>query len=483
MLHANAKPANDLIRIGSLINGQSFHGEQKFSVRDKFTGEQIAEVTEATQDHVSEAVAAARIAFEKGAATPADRYKILNRVAALIEARKDHFSDLIVAETGFTVADARNEVERSIVTISLCADEARRILGETVAFGASRGQEGRLGFTIRVPIGIVGAITPFNSPLNTVLHKIGPALAAGNSVVLKPSGLTPISADALCRIFYEAGLPDGFLHVVHGLDATVGERLLAEKDIGFFSFTGSTRVGQRIQQAAGLRRTQLELGSIASTIVCADADLSRAIPKIANAAFRKAGQVCTSVQRLYVERPIAEELTTLLTRETSLMPTGNPRDSQTRVGPMISEESAIRAESWIKDAQAQQARVITGGVRTGSILEPAILLNVKSGMRVMDEEIFAPVVSVIPFDDLGDAVAQANMTPFGLSSGIFTRDINRGLDAAKKLRFGSVHLNETSSARADGMPFGGVKASGFGKEGPLFAIREMTEERLITFNP
>jgi succinate-semialdehyde dehydrogenase/glutarate-semialdehyde dehydrogenase len=478
----NANPPGHVMKVGSLISGQTLHGDRKFGVYDKFSGVQLAEVTEATQEHVSAAVAAAAAAFEKGAPAPASLYKILNRMAALMEERKDRLSDVIVAETGFTIADARNEVDRAVVTAGLCADEARRLVGETVSFGASPGHENRLGLTIRVPIGIVGAITPFNSPLNTVFHKIGPALAAGNAVVLKPSGLTPLSADALCHLFFEAGLPTGLLHVVHGLDATVGERLLAEKDIGFFTFTGSTRVGQRIQQAAGLRRTQLELGSIASTIVCADADLSRATPKIANAAFRKAGQVCTSVQRLYVERSVVEELTARLIREASQMPTGNPRHPDTRIGPMISEQSAIRAANWIEEAQAQQARVLAGGTRSASVLEPTILTNVKAGMKVIDEEIFAPVVSIIPFDELNEAVVQANATPFGLSSGVFTSDVNRGLRAAKSLRFGSVHLNETSSARADGMPFGGVKASGFGKEGPLFAIREMTEERLITFN-
>jgi succinate-semialdehyde dehydrogenase / glutarate-semialdehyde dehydrogenase len=388
----------------------------------------------------------------------------------------------MIAEAGFTAVDATGDFDRSLVTLRLCAEEATRLQGETVNFSSTPGQHNRIGFTIRVPLGVICAITPFNSPLNTVLHKIGPALAAGNSVVLKPANMTPLSSAALCECLLEAGLPPGLLSLVRGSGSTVGNWLVENQAISFYSFTGSTGVGRTIQQGAGLRRTQMELGSIASTLVCADADLDRAIPKIANASFRKAGQVCTSTQRLYVEQSIVEKLTDRLVEAAAAMTAGDPLDPNTKIGPMISENEARRAESWIEEARQHQARVVCGGQRTGSVLEPTIVTGARDGMKVVDQEIFAPCVAVLPFTSLDDAIKHANNTPFGLSAGIFTTDVNRALNASRSLRFGAIHINEASSARADGMPFGGVKESGFGHEGPKYAIREVTEERLVTFN-
>jgi succinate-semialdehyde dehydrogenase/glutarate-semialdehyde dehydrogenase len=351
-----------------------------------------------------------------------------------------------------------------------------------VPFGASPGHESRIGFTMRFPLGVICAITPFNSPLNTVLHKVGPAFAAGNSVVLKPSALTPLTSALLCDLFSEAGVPPGFINLVQGQGRTVGNHLLNDQRIAFYAFTGSTEVGKLIQRAAGLRRTQMELGSIASTVVLADADLDRAIPKIANAAFRKAGQVCTSVQILLVERPAVDEVRERLLGEVAKMPAGNPRSPGARIGPMISETEARRAESWIEEASSQGAKLVCGGERQRSVLQPAIIEQVSPDMKVVNKEVFAPLVSIIAFDELEQAISAANDTPYGLSAGVFTRNIDRALVAAQSLRFGSIHLNEASSARADVMPFGGVKDSGFGHEGPSYAVREMTEERLITLN-
>jgi succinate-semialdehyde dehydrogenase/glutarate-semialdehyde dehydrogenase len=387
-----------------------------------------------------------------------------------------------VAETGFTPADAAGDIARTIVTLNLCAEEATRITGQTADFAATPGQHDRLGFTIRVPIGVVCAITPFNSPLNTVAHKIGPALAAGNPVVLKPSALTPLTAAVLCEILLEAGLPPALLALVHGLGGRIGQLLVEDQRIAFYTFTGSTQVGRTIQQGAGLRRTQMELGSIASTLVCADADLDRAIPRIANAGFRKAGQVCTSVQRLYVATSRLDEVLDRLVAAAQAMPAGDPHAKTTRVGPMISPTEAKRAEQWIDEASAQQARILHGGTRIGAVLAPTIVANASSGMRVVDEEIFAPCIAVMAFDDLDTAIHHANNTNYGLAAGIFTADVDKALKVATHLRFGAIHINETSSCRADGMPFGGVKQSGFGHEGPKYAIRELTEEHLITFN-
>jgi len=476
------KKAIDLPPLGILINGRWENGGITFPVRDKYTYENLAEVYEATEDQTERAVATAQAEFSKGALTPLDRARVLRKAAELLSERREQFSDLIVADTGFTLTDASAEIERGIVTLQLCAEEAMRMNGETVSFAATPGQHDRIGFSIRVPIGVVCAITPFNSPLNTVLHKIGPALAAGNGVVLKPSGIAPLTAALLCQTFLDAGLPPGLLCLTQSFDGRVGSWLLANKTIAFYSFTGSTRVGKIVREGAGLRRVQLELGSIASTLVCSDADLHKAIPKIASASFRKAGQVCTSIQRLYVERSVFDQVLEALIDEAGKLQLGNPRDPHTRLGPMISEPSAERIEGWIEDAKRGGASVVFGGRRSRALFQPTIVTGARDGMRILDEEVFAPCVSVLPFDDIGDAMEHANNTPYGLAAGIFTSDLRKGLKAARALRFGAVHINETSSSRGDAMPFGGVKDSGFGFEGPKYAIREVTEERLITLN-
>ena len=481
-IRATSRPVLTLPPLGNLIGGRWRAGAATFGVLDKYTQEVIAEPYQASAADVSDAVGAAFSAFEKGGFVPVERARVLRKAADLVDARRRQLIDIMVAETGFTPSDSEGDLNRTIVTLSLCAEEATRIVGDTVAFAATPGQHDRLGFTVRVPLGVICAITPFNSPLNTVAHKIAPALAAGNPVVLKPSNLTPLSAAVLCEILVEAGLPEGYLSLVQGSGSAVGAQLVEDQRIAFYSFTGSTHVGRVIQAGAGLRRSQMELGSIASTIVCADADIDRAIPKIANAGFRKAGQGCTSVQRLYVERVVFDEVVSKLVDAAAGMPAGDPRAPETRVGPMISEDAARRAGTWIAEAANAQARVLHGGTREGAVLTPTVLTNVSDGMKVVDQEIFAPCIAVLPFESLQETIAHANNTPFGLSAGLFTADVNKALDAAHGLRFGAVHINETSSARADGMPFGGVKESGFGHEGPKYAIRELTEERLVTLN-
>jgi succinate-semialdehyde dehydrogenase/glutarate-semialdehyde dehydrogenase len=466
----------------NFIDGKWSASDDRFDVLDKFDGTVMASVAQASLRQVTDAVDAASRAFEAGAPSPTERAKILLKVRDLLIRDRDLFTDILIGETGFTLADASNEVDRALVTLELCAEEGKRIVGDLVPFGCSPGHESRIGFTMRFPLGVICAITPFNSPLNTVLHKVGPAFAAGNSVILKPSALTPLTSALLCDLFHEAGTPSGFVNLVQGQGRTVGTHLLADQRISFYAFTGSTEVGRVIQMAAGLRRTQMELGSIASTIVLADADFGRAAPKIANAAFRKAGQVCTSVQMLFVERSAVDEMREHLLQEIAKMPAGNPRLPGVRIGPMISEAEAKRAESWIGEASSQGAKRVCGGERLRSVLQPAIIEAVSTDMKIVNKEAFAPLLSIIPFDGIEQAIKAANSTPYGLSAGVFTGNIDRALTAARSLRFGSIHLNEASSARADVMPFGGVKESGFGHEGPSYAIREMTEERLITLN-
>jgi acyl-CoA reductase-like NAD-dependent aldehyde dehydrogenase len=464
------------------IGGEWVNGASTFVVANKFTGEPIAIVQSASREQVAQAVQAAASSFAQRRLTPYARYEILHRAATLVESRRADFASTIVAESGFTISDAQTEVSRTTQTFLLCAEESKRICGEIVPIDGAPGQENRLAFTLRHPVGVVCAITPFNSPLNTVAHKVGPALAAGNTVVLKPATQTPLTAALLCETLAAAGVPAGHLNLVHGEGSEVGTWLLEEQQIAFYTFTGSTKVGQMIQRAIGLRRSQLELGSISSTIICEDADLGRAVPRCVNASFRKAGQVCTSVQRLYVHRAILDTFVNALVDATMKARIGDPKDPATLVGPMISVRAAERAASWVDEAVAQGARLVCGGRRDGALFFPTILVDATSRMRVMCEEIFAPVISIVPYDLLDTAMADINATPYGLAAGIFTTNVNTAMQAARQLEVGTVHVNETSSSRVDVMPYGGVKESGFGREGPKYAIHEMTDERLITWS-
>jgi succinate-semialdehyde dehydrogenase/glutarate-semialdehyde dehydrogenase len=338
-----------------------------------------------------------------------------------------------------------------------------------------------MGFTLRVPLGVVAAITPFNSPLNTVAHKIGPAFAAGNSVILKPASATPLTACLLAEVLLAAGLPKGFLSLLPG-GGQVAEWILADPRVRFFAFTGSTEVGRSIQSRAGLRRTQMELGSIACCILCDDAKLESALPKVVNAGYRKAGQVCTSVQLLLVQKEILRKVETELAALVSALPYGDPNDPKTVVGPLISEKEAIRVEAWIAEAVARGAKCLAGGgPRKGAVVPPALLAGVDDSMKLGCQEVFGPVVCILPFDTLDEAVARVNATPYGLAAGIFTNRLDDAFAAARRLEVGGVHVNETSSSRVDLMPYGGSKDSGFGREGPRYAVHEMTEERIVTF--
>lgn len=465
-----------------LLAGQWVAGATRQALHDKYDGSVYGEMAVASAEQVTAAVTGALQGQQQSTLTPYQRYKILLGAARQVESRIEPLIELMRHEAGFTRADGENEVRRCVQTLELCAEEAKRLTGEMVPLQAGDGVTNRIGFTQRMARGVVCVITPFNSPLNVVAHKIGPALAGGNAVVIKPSEFTPMTAAVLCKALIDAGLPPELLALVHGDGGVIGPQLLADQRIAFYAFTGSTRVGREIARGAGLRRTQLELGSIASTIVCADADIDLAIPKILNAGFRKAGQVCTSVQRLYVDRAIAAQFVQKLVAAAQRMKAGDPADPATVIGPMISLAHAQRAQAWVDEAVAAGARVLTGGQREGCVLAPTILSAVRSDMKVVCEEIFAPVMSVIEFDGIADAVAQANASPFGLSAGLFTANLHTAFSAARVLRFGAVHVNETSSSRIDAMPFGGVKDSGFGWEGPAYAIREMTEERLMTIS-
>ena len=465
---------------GLLVNGDWIGGDGgRVPVLDKFRLRPGAYVTTASRAQVARAVDAAHDAFRRGALSPYERGAVLDRAAALVEARLPEFVRTMQMEAGFTVSDATGEVRRSVQTLKLSGEEARRLAGEVVPLAGAPQQAGRLGFTLRVPLGIVAAITPFNAPLNTVTHKIAPAFAAGNAAILKPASYTPLTACLLADVLIEAGMPRGFLSVLLG-GAQVANWLLADERVRFFAFTGSTEVGREIQRAAGLRRTQMELGSIACTIVCDDARLATALPKIVGAGYRKAGQVCTSIQLLLVHQSIVDDVQAQLAQQVAALPFGDPYDPATVVGPVISEDNAIRIEEWIDEAMARGAQRLAGGKRSGAVVPPTLLAGIDDSMSVGCREIFGPVMCIVPFASLDEAIARVNATPFGLATGIFTNRLDDAFAAARRLEVGGVHINETSSSRVDLMPYGGSKDSGFGREGPRYAVHEMTEERIVT---
>lgn len=462
-----------------LIAGKWTDGETTVAVLDKFHLTPFLHAQLPSRLQVSNAVDAAKAAFEASKLTPHDRGTILDRTADLIEQRLADFVDVLGKEAGFPKRDAQGETQRTANTFRLSAEEARAFRGHTVPLEGAAGQNGRIGFTLRVPLGVVCAITPFNAPLNTVAHKVGPALAAGNAVVLKPSLHTPMSSCIMAECLLEAGLPAGLMSVVHG-DADVARWLLDEPKVRFYAFTGSTEVGRSIQAAAGLRRTQMELGSIAHCIICDDANLDTALPKIINASYRKAGQVCTSIQFLLVQRALLNQVTERLVPMVKALPYGDPSDDKTVVGPVISEASAKRIEAWIASAVARGARPLVSGQRNGAVVPPALLTDVHPDTPLGCQEVFGPVLCLAPFNTIDEAIARVNDTPFGLATGIFTKRIDIALRAARTLQVGGVHINETPSSRVDVMPYGGSKDSGFGREGPHYSIREMSEERMIT---
>jgi succinate-semialdehyde dehydrogenase/glutarate-semialdehyde dehydrogenase len=457
-------------------------GIEAVPVTDKFSGQVIGHADRASREQVDAAVAAAHASFLAHRLDAQQRYGILRRACDLIEERRAELAATITAEAGFPIADAQNEVTRAIQTFLISAEEGKRLAGEVVPIEGAPGNAHRMAFTIRVPRGVVCGITSFNAPLNFVAHKAGPALASGNTVVIKAPQATPFSAALIAGILIDAGLPPGHINVVQGPGSELGRWLIDNQLIRFYTFTGSTAVGKQLHRDVGLRPIALELGSIAASVVCEDGDLDRAAPRIANSAFRRAGQACTSTQRLFVHRSVLEPFIEKFVAAAEQLKAGDPWDPETAIGPMISESEATRAEEWVKQAVAQGARIVSGGRRRGALLTPTILVDARRDMKILCEEIFAPVVSIIPFDTLDAAIDEINSTEFGLAAGIFTRDITTAMHAARRIHVGVVHINESSSSRVDLIPFSGVKDSGLGREGPKYAMQEMTEERLITLS-
>lgn len=462
-----------------LVAGEWVSGETAGPVLDKYHLRPFMDAQIPSREQVRSCVAAAERAFRNRDLDNHARGAILDRTAGLIEQRGDELVDILRREAGFPRSDAAGEVRRCAATFRLSAEEARGFCGEMVPVEGGGGQAGRIGFTLRVPLGVVCAITPFNAPLNTVAHKVGPALAAGNAVVLKPSLHTPMSSCIMAEALLAAGLPRGLMSVLHG-GAEVAGWLLEEPAVRFYAFTGSTEVGKAIQERAGLRRTQMELGSISHCVICADADLDAALPKVVAASYRKAGQVCTSIQVLLVEHSRLGEVERRLTDMVKALAFGDPGQADTFVGPVISEDAAKRIDAWIAKAVESGARILAGGERRGSVIPPTLLADVPATTPLGCQEVFGPVLCIAPFGTLDEAIERVNATPFGLAAGLFTNRLDMALAAARRFDVGGVHINETPSSRVDVMPYGGTKNSGFGREGPRYAVREMSEERMVT---
>ncbi|WP_044895292.1 aldehyde dehydrogenase family protein [Bacillus alveayuensis] len=473
----------DPIIYRNLIGGEWVEGEELLPVYHKYTGEVIGYVTKASKQVVHDAVSNAYETFKTKKLTTQQRYEILMRAAEIFKERKEELALTIVHEAGKVLKDARAEIDRGIQTFVASAEEAKRICGKGVPIQGQPGEDNKMAFTIRVPVGVVGAITPFNFPFNLTAHKIAPAIAAGNTVVLKPAEVTPIIHMKLVEILMEAGLPGGFVNVVNGLGKETGQYLLEEELVAMYSFTGSAPVGRHIKSTTGIRRVVLELGNNSPNIVHHDVkDLKRAAKLCVTKGYGNSGQACISVQRIYVHEDIYDEFVKEAIEITKTIKVGNPELPDTDVGPMISEQAAIRAENWIKEAKEAGAKVVYGGTREGAILHPTVLTDVTPNMKVVCEEIFAPVISIIKYSDIEDAFKQANHSNLGLQAGIFTSDLNLAMRAAQELEFGGVIINNVSTYRADIMPYGGVKDSGLGKEGPKYAIEDMTEEKIVVID-
>ena len=464
------------------INGEWTKTNEELEVLNKYTQEPYAKVAKASEKEVDMAIEAAHQAYKREKIPPYERYKILKRVSELLQENKEELAKNITLEAGKPLKQARTEIDRATQTFELSAEEAKRIHGEGVPVEAAPGSENRMAFTIKVPVGVVGAISPFNFPINLVSHKIAPAIAAGNAVVLKPASKTPISAIKLAELFEEAGLPKGFFNVVVGSGSTVGNQMMEDSRINLYTFTGSAKVGLMLKQNTGLNKLVLELGNNSPVIIDKEADIEAAAQNVAAKSYAFAGQVCISVQRIYVHEDIREEFQHQFIQSIKELKVGDPNDPDTDVGPMISEEEAKRAEEWMEEAKQAGAEVVYGGEREGAVLQPTILTNVNNDMKVVCEEMFAPVVNLIPFTDIMECIHEVNQSQYGLQGGIFTQNIDTAFYAARNVEVGGLMINDSSQYRVDLMPYGGVKGSGWGKEGPKYTIEDMTEERLIVMN-
>ena len=466
----------------ALIGGQWRKAAQSREIHDPYRGDIVGTMPVCTQANLDAALDAAVSAREAAANMPGyERAALLKKISELIERDAKTLAHLMARETGKAIKDAEAEIRRSLETFALAGEEAIRIEGRHIPLDGSAMGAGKMAFLMRFPVGVVAAITPFNAPFNLAAHKIAPAIAAGNTLVLKPPPQAPLIVHKLVELVHLAGVPDGMVNTVFG-DADIGAALVSDPRVEFITFTGSSRAGEAIKATSGLRRVALELGGNGATIVCDDADLEAAAGVCARNSMRLAGQSCISVQSVYVMRNVYERFVSLVETEVRKLKLGDPLDTATDVGTLIDENAAKRVEDWVQQAINNGARAATGGKRHGAAFEPTVMTGVKPTMKVVCEEIFGPVVNIIPFDSLDQAFDAINASPYGLQSGIFTKSNEITFKAIRRLRVGGLIINGTSTWRTDQLAYGGVRSSGIGREGPRYAIEEMTEQRLIVFN-
>ena len=462
------------------IGGQWVDRSEKIEVLNPFSGSVIDTIPRASQQDVEIALKTA----ERGAEIMAkmtgyERYEIIHKVSEIMTERVEELAQTITLEEGKILAEATMEASRATEIIALSAEEAKRLSGEVVPLEGGPGVKGKFGFTIRIPCGIVVGISPFNFPLHLVCHKVGPALASGNAIILKPATDTPLSALKLVELFLEAGTPPEAIQCITGVGSEIGDVLCSDKLVRKITFTGSHEVGEHICHTAGLKRVTMELGSNSPLIIMPDADLEKVAKAAAASGYSNAGQVCISTQRILAHEKIHGDFLDAFKEQVEDISTGNPIEASTKMGPMIREHDAIRVNQWVEEAVNEGAELIVGGERNGQIHTPTLLSNVKSEMKISADEVFGPVVGVTSVDNIDDAIALANDTDYGLSAAIFTQNINWAMKFAREVDSGNLMVNWGTQWRADLMPYGGLKSSGMGKEGPKYAVEEMTELKMV----
>ncbi len=466
-----------------LIDGQWIDKDEKIEVRNPLSNEVIDTVPAGTKEDIKKAIDSAVEGFEISKNMPVhERVDILYRAAEIMKERVEELARIIATEGSKTIKEARGEARRAVNTITLSAEEAKRILGETIPFDSMPGAENRVGYYYRFPIGVIAAITPFNDPLNLVAHKLGPIIAGGNSCVLKPATVTPLSALKLGEILMEAGLPPKVLNIVTGHGEEIGDALVTDERIRMVTFTGGPDAGKEIIKKAGLKKIGMELGSNTPVLVMDDCDLDAAVESCVSGAFWAVGQNCIGVQRLYVQKGIFDEFEKKFVERTKKMKVGYQLDEDTDMGPMITEKEAKRVEAWVKEAVKAGGILLTGGQRDGAIVQPTVMKDVPKTCRLGHEEVFGPVVILYKISDVEEGIKEANDVVYGLHAGIFTNDIKTAFKAIKGIDVGGIMINDSSDYRIDGMPFGGVKNSGLGREGIKFSLMEMTEPKVVCFN-
>jgi len=467
-----------------IVGGEFRDAPEKIKVVYPYDGRVVGEVPKGTEEHAREAVEKAKEGLKKLAALTAyERYRFLSEAARLLEQRAEEFARTLVLEVGKTIREARTEVQRAVQTLLFAAEEAKRINGETFPLDAHPNGKGKVGFYVRVPAGVVAAITPFNFPLNLSMHKVAPALAAGCPVVLKPSERTPLTPLMLGELLLEAGAPPEAVSVIPGY-ADVGRAITTHPDVRVVSFTGSRKVGEIIARQAGIKKLVLELGSNSAIILHEDGSVEKAVEKTVQGGFAIAGQVCISVQRVFVHEKLFDEFVAKLKERVARLKVGDPMDESTDVGPLIAPSELERVLEWIKEAERMGAKVELGGepVKDAPLLTPTVVSLVPKEAKLFKEEAFAPVVAVNPYRELDEAIEAVNASEYGLQVGVFTRDVKVAWRCIKEIEAGGVLINEGPTFRADHMPYGGVKYSGVGREGPKFAIEDYTEIKTVVFD-